>query len=46
MFDDPNYSVTTFTLDKLAKAFKVHPAKLVEFFLDEALPSSMKDEKI
>lgn len=31
MFDDSDYSVTTFTLDKLAKALKVHPAELIEF---------------
>jgi len=43
MFDDPNYSVTTFTLDKLARALKVHPAELIEFFPDEAPPSSSSE---
>lgn len=40
MFDDSNYSVTTFTLDKLARALKVHPAELIEFIPDEAPLSS------
>lgn len=34
MFDDPNYSVTTHTLNKLAKALNVTPADLLEYILD------------
>jgi DNA-binding Xre family transcriptional regulator len=40
MFDDPDYSVTTFTLDKLARALDVHPADLFEFFPNEGAPPS------
>jgi Predicted transcriptional regulator len=39
MFDDPHYSVTTFTLDKLARALEVHPAELIEFDPDSASPA-------
>ncbi len=39
IFDDPLYSVTTFTLDKLARALEVHPAELMEFIPDCDSPS-------
>ena len=42
IFDDPDYSVTTFTLDKLARALGVHPATLIDFLPGDASSTSPK----
>jgi DNA-binding Xre family transcriptional regulator len=44
IFDDPYYSVTTHTLDKLANALGVTPADLIEFIPDREASSSLTDQ--